>query len=302
MHHRIPQRKGPHIEESVFSANPLLDSVLRANVRIAGRRALIPLLPRWPVLLRGMRTFGRVVSFCQNSWAVSGSVCTYPEVWCTPCGRNASGGDLQFFLPCWSQAFVAIEERSGDWLYSAEFLDTSGDVIHRVCLTPESDWEAFCWWVQINQAASPLGAPPHARFPFRPEGPAALCEGEVSHLSEKNLRALLRQLIEANIPVRLLVGNDGLVQGAEMRPNCLCEHDDWIYLGDGGCGLQLRVGGLSEILFRWSYGSSDWVLKAYEPEGRLICAIAPSRGIGPKDREASLVRLKVFLCKGGGEE
>ncbi|MGA7212774.1 MAG: hypothetical protein WBX20_01055, partial [Terrimicrobiaceae bacterium] len=81
MHHRIPQRKGPHIEESVFSANPLLDSVLRANVRIAGRRALIPLLPRWPVLLRGMRTFGRVVSFCQNSWAVSGSVCTYPEVW-----------------------------------------------------------------------------------------------------------------------------------------------------------------------------------------------------------------------------
>ena len=162
---------------------------------------------------------------------------------------------------------------------------------------------AFRWWVELNLAANFVGVlSPHARFPSRAEGPAALCEAEVSPLSQEDLRAFLRQLIEAKIPVRLLLGNDGLVQAAEMCPSSLCEQDDWIYLGDGGCGLQLRIGRLSEILFRCSPGSSDWVLKAYEPEGRLACRIAPSRGSGPKDREASLVRLKGFLYKSGDEE
>jgi hypothetical protein len=111
----------------------------------------------------------------------------------------------------------------------------------------------------------------------------------------KDLRALLRQLIEAEIPVQFLLGNDGLVQGAEIRPSWLREHGDRIYLGDSVGGLQFRIARLSEVFFRLSYGSSDWALKAYEPEGRLACTIAPARGSSPEDRKALLVRLKVSL-------
>jgi putative heme degradation protein len=84
-----------------------------------------------------------VVFYCQNSSALLGSAGTYPEVWSTPCGGRACGGDLKFFLSCWSQAFVTIEQGSDDWHYSVEFLGAGGDVIHGICLTPESDLEAL---------------------------------------------------------------------------------------------------------------------------------------------------------------
>jgi len=79
------------------------------------------------------------------------------------------------------------------------------DVIHRVCLTPDSDCEAFRWWVQLNHAANPVAElAPHVRFPSRVEGPAALCDGDVSSLSAKDFRVLVRRLVEAEIPSRFL--------------------------------------------------------------------------------------------------
>ncbi len=272
--HRTPQGGCPRIEDTVFSGNPLLASAIRENVRIVGRRALIPLLPRWPVLFRGLRTFGRVTSFCRNSFAMLGSVGVYPEVWSTPCGRSARGGDLTFSFPCWSRALATIQERSGDWLYAAEFLDAFGNMIHKVCLTPESDSEAFRWWVELNHATSPTAElSPYARFAPAVDDSDAHCEDDASVLSEDDFRALLRRSIEEETSVQILVANEGLAQGARMVPNCLRDDGDWIYLGDSGCGLQLRTGRPSQLSFRWSSSSREWVLKAYESEGRLVCTL-----------------------------
>ena len=142
----------PRVEDTAFAASPLLASAVRENVRIVGGRLLIPLLPRWPVLIRGLRTFGPVISFCGNPWALLGTAGRYPEVWSTPCGRKARGGDLEFFFPPWSRAFATIEKESGSWIYAAEFVDSLRNVLHKIHLTAESDWEAFRWWVEINRA------------------------------------------------------------------------------------------------------------------------------------------------------
>ena len=123
---RIRQAECRRIDATVFSANPLLTPAIRANVRVAGGCLEIPLLPRWPVLFRGVHCFRRVISFCGNSCSVLGSIGGYPEVWCTPCGRSASGGNLRYFFPCWNRAFVTIEEQFGEWHYSVAFLDACG--------------------------------------------------------------------------------------------------------------------------------------------------------------------------------
>ena len=196
-----------------------------------------------------------------------GSVGVYPEVWCTPCGRSARGGDLTFFFPGWSRALATIQEHSGDWLYAVEFLDAFGNMIHKVCLTPESDSEAFRWWVELNHAANPAAElSPYARFASRVDDSDAHCADDASLLSENDFRALLRRSVEAETSVQILVANEGLAQGARMAPNCLRDDGDWIYLGNDICGLQLRIGRPSDISFRWSSSSSDWVLKAYESE------------------------------------
>jgi putative heme degradation protein len=286
------QGKCQRIEETVFSANPLLTPATRANARISDQRALIPLLPRWPVLFPGVRTFGRVISFCGNSHAGLGRIGRYPEVWCTPCGRSGSGGELEFSFPCWSRAFVSIEAQSGGWYYSAEFLDACGVVLHTVRLMPDSDWKAFRWWVELNHAAAPMAEiSPHVRSLFRVEGPPDLREEKLKCLSRQDLSAFLHRVLEEEIAVQILVANDGLTHTAEMRPTYLREDDEWVYLANDSCGLRVRIARLTEIVLLRSTGNSDWTLKAYDPEACLVFAISPPRESGPRERQDALVKL-----------
>ncbi len=277
---RIPQGQRASIEGTAFAGNPVLSSTILAGVHLAGRRARIPLLPRWAVLFRGIKTFGRVVWSCRNRCAAIGTEGAYPEVLTTPCGQSACGGDgdLKFFFPSWTRAFVTVEENAGHWSHGVEFLDSYGEVIHKVFLTPHSNLDAFCWWVDMNHAPNP--APGHAREPRSPsrvEGPAAHCEGDVRFLSQDDFRRFLRGLIESEIPVRILVGNDGLVQTVRITPNRLQEDDVSIYLGGEEAGLQLRKDRLAEVSLHRSRGFCTWTLKAHESEGFAACAIAPTR-------------------------
>ena len=92
MRSRISRNRGS-IESTAFAANPLLAAGNLANAQTNGGRALIPLLPRWAVLFRGVRTFGRVVYVCVNRGATLGHVGPYPEIWSTPCGQGGWDDD-----------------------------------------------------------------------------------------------------------------------------------------------------------------------------------------------------------------
>jgi hypothetical protein len=63
-------------------------------------------------------------------------------------------GSLEFDFRCWRRAIAIVEARPGGWLYAVEFSDSSGDVIHKICLTEQSDFEAFRSWVELNQTAA----------------------------------------------------------------------------------------------------------------------------------------------------
>ena len=154
VHSRIPQGWRASIEGTAFASHPLFSPTIRASARIVGERALIPLLPRWAVLFHGVKTFGRVIRYCRNRCAAACTEGGYPEVLTTPCGRSACGGEgeLKFFFPHWARAFASVERRARDWAYAVEFYDFRGDPIHKVFLTPESDLEAFRWWVGLNHA------------------------------------------------------------------------------------------------------------------------------------------------------
>ena len=182
------------------------------NVRIVGRLLADPAASALAGAFPGranLRPRDLILrKFLRLCWAASAAI---PEVWCTPCGRSASGGDLRYFFPCWNRAFATIEEQSGEWLYLWPSSSTPArNVIHKVCLTPDSDLEAFRWWVGLNHAASPAAEiSPYARSPSRVEGRPALCEEDVVLLSEQEFSALLRRTIQEEISIQIFVANEG---------------------------------------------------------------------------------------------
>ena len=57
----------------------------------------------------------------------------------------------------------------------------------------------------------------------------------------------------------------------------------------------MRIARFAEILFHGSSGSADWALRVFEPEGRLVCAITPPKGSGPRERREAFIKLEAAL-------
>jgi hypothetical protein len=52
------------------------------------------------------------------------------------------GRPLEFDFTSWQRPAAIVEARLGGWLYAVEFSDLSGEVIHKICLTGHSNFEA----------------------------------------------------------------------------------------------------------------------------------------------------------------
>lgn len=274
--HRIPSNEP--LEKTVFATNPLVASVLRENVRVTKKRAIIGLWPHWQSLLGQVHDFGRVLSIARNGYAVLGRIGAYPEMVNAACGHCACGvdGSMEFYFSAWNRAAVLVEEQPGGWLYSAEFYDACGETVHKICLTSDSDFEAFRDWVELHQT---IDAPAmsedfprrgaEATGPIVPEG-ATLLRPEV-------MQGFLHVLIDAKRPAQFVVGGDGFVQGADLEPTAMQENGQWLFASAEDCGLHLRHGRLAEVCLAETGPAAQLVLRAHDPEGRLVCAVTAPR-------------------------
>jgi putative heme degradation protein len=259
-----------------FAGNPLVASVLRENVRIVDGRATIGLWGGWPALLADIPTFGSVLAISRNPYCVLGSVSEYPEIAAIPCGNRgcAVDGSLEFDFVCWQRAIAIVEARQGGWLYAVEFSDLGGEVIHKICLTEQSNFEAFRSWVELNQAVSSssrsAGNPRHSSGL---ENSLVLSASGAEPLRTEVLRALFQMASAERWAFQAFVANDGAAQVAGMSPSAFCTDGHWIFAGDETTGMHVRVERLAEV-FLHKVGEG-LALKACDPEGHLVCAVAP---------------------------
>ena len=152
----MPHRTEPNDRASSLIQNPLVASVLRENVRVADGRAMIGL---WEGGLFSFRSCPPSVR-CLRSLGIA-TQCSAPlpnthEVVSVPCGHRgrAADGSLEFDFTSWARGTAVVESRREGWLYAVEFSDLGGEVIHKICLTEQSDFEAFRAWVELNQSSS----------------------------------------------------------------------------------------------------------------------------------------------------
>lgn len=260
-----------------------MTSVLRENVILEENQAVIPLWTRWDAVLELVHALGPVLSIGRNSHAVLGRIGFYPKVFCAPCGHCASAADgtMEFYFGAWDHARVTVGEKAGGWLYGVEFFDAWKETLHKICLTADSDLEAFREWVELNQAT------PESSLSDRP-GDRGGCSanpvpppGEGSDLLGAGaLEALFAHLMEEKQPVQVVVGNEHFVQGADLAPRAVRTTGPWVFVSDEKTGLHLRTGQMAEICRQrvfWQDDASALVLKVFEPEGRMACVLAPPR-------------------------
>jgi putative heme degradation protein len=266
-------RTEPNDPGSSLAGNPLVASVLRENVQLSGGRATIGLWGSWPFLLGEVPSFGRVLTISRNSYAVLGSIAEYPEVVSVPCGNRgrAVDGSLEFDFACWQRGVAIVESRPGGSLYAVEFSDCAGEVVHKICLTEESDFEAFRGWVELNQACGGEAECEGMRHASWLENALLLSASGAEVLRVEALSICMQLVTAKRLEFQVIAENDAAVQAVRIAPTGFCKNVQWIFAGDETSGVHVRIDRLAEVYLD-EVGES-LALKACDPEGHLVCAL-----------------------------
>jgi putative heme degradation protein len=273
----MPHRTEPNDGASNLIQNPLVASVLRENVRVADGRAMIGLWEGWPFLLSELPAFGPVLAITRNCYAVLGTIADYPEVVSVPCGHRGRSvdGSLEFDFTSWARGTAVVESRQGGWLYAVEFSDHCGEVLHKICLTEQSDFETFRAWVELNQSSSASSSFDATRMASWLENSLLLSASGCEGLRSEALSTFFQVATGERSGFQIIVGNEGVVQGVTMTPTMFRRDREWIFVGDKVAGVHLRVEKFAEVYLQRI--AESLVLKAFDPEGHFACAvIAPS--------------------------
>lgn len=213
-------RAKPTGPQPAHAGNPFVVSVLRENVRVTDGRATIGVWGGWAFLLAEIPAFGKVLAISRNSHAVLGTVSDYPEMDLAPCGHGACAvdGSLEFDFTSWKRAVAIVETPPGGSLYAVEFSDVSGEVIHKICLTEQSDLEAFRCRVELSQTTA--GILPDCETSWHNswlENPVVSNAPGAQLLGTEELSVFLQTAAAEHSAFGTIVGDEGAVQTANAR-------------------------------------------------------------------------------------
>lgn len=273
--------------------SPLIVGILPENLRClgGGQGVGVELWRQWPGMLAGLRAFGEVLAISCSACAVLGKYLHYPLL--TVDRVHGIAGDLDgefdFQLAAWDQARALHLRTPNGHQYGVEFRGLDGETLHKVCLTSESRFEDFLEWVQIHQATRPEdtfswtpfpAGEPHPRDTAQTIGPEESCVADPALLGD-----WLRAAAAQDLPIRALVGNDGVVQGHCFVPRSVRQQGPWLFCSSDEVGLHLDPAKVEQLMLHniATQGPPCWTLKAYGSDGCLSLALAPT---APSHRSA----------------
>lgn len=266
--------------------SPLATGILPINLFTLehGRGLGVNLWNQWAGMLTGLRAWGEVLAITCSECAVLGKYLHYPTLALDPAHAVAADldGEFDLTLTAWSQARAIHLRNAQSHQYAVEFLGHRGQILHKVCLSPESKFDAFLEWVQVHQATPEWDdAAPWRRMPAGDIAePASESIHPEAHVFVEPARLVhwLRAAIERQLPIQALAGNDGIVQGHCFVPRSLQEKGPWIFASSDEVGLHLDPEKIAHLVLHDIAPDepSCWTLKAYGPSGELSLALAPT--------------------------
>lgn len=238
-------------------------------------------------LFDALPRLGRVMALTRNDAAVHERKCVYPTV--SVEGDFGTAGtdavELRFALQHWGDAFAVSEESPRGASRSIQFFDVTGEAIHKIHLTPDSDVEAF--ENLRTEYAAPEQVLPNLEEPWAtvPAWTPALPPGTPRSVIVPDLCELLERIARAETPVTVAVGNGFAEQRLSGPIHTIKPMEQWANILDPGFNLHL-LGNLVAGIDVFTTGEQETTLafRAESGETVLIISIAPNADAAEKSR------------------
>ena len=268
-------------------------------------------------LLKDLPALGRLMALTRNEPCVH-------EVYGVYAQPQLFGGmvmtlgaiDLRLFLGNWRYGYALTEPTERGSRRSLQFFDGSGDAVHKIYATEDTDlagWEAMVARWTDSEPAAPEYAPPPPRRAGLPDAEidvaglraawaamrdphdfdALLKKFQVTRIqalalvgedfarpvAKEAARATLEGAVAGEIPIMVFVGNRGCIQIHTGAPRNVKVMGPWLNILDPGFNLHLREDRIAEAWVTRKPGGSDFVhaLELYDAEGFCFARIFGER-------------------------
>ncbi|MSP76071.1 MAG: hemin-degrading factor [Rhodospirillaceae bacterium] len=249
-------------------------------------RTATPLGPDWRALLNDMPSVGRVMCLTRNEHCVHERHGRFDDVQVSGPHGIVLGPDidLRLFLSNWRYGFAVCEPLKDGERLSLQFFDDSGEAVHKIYATDETNRAAFDALIARHRATTPVALKIGPRAPDAPDRPDAEIDvdglrtawramkdtheffGMLGKFKVGRVQALrlvgedlarelparaLRSAIEAagadGTPIMIFVGNRGCIQIHTGPVKRLVETHGWFNVLDPTFNLHLRDRGVVRI-------------------------------------------------------
>jgi putative hemin transport protein len=246
----------------------------------------MPLAADWRSILSEMPQVGRVMCLTRNEHCVHERHGRFEDVQVTGPHGLVLGPDidLRLFLGTWKHGFAVREPLKGGERLSLQFFDGSGEAVHKIYATDETDRAAFDALIARHRAAAPaeLAVKPRASDTVdRPDSEidveglrqawramkdtheffgmlgkfkvgrvqALRLVGEefARELPPRALRSAMEAASADGTPIMIFVGSGGCIQIHTGPINRLVEVHGWFNVLDPAFNLHLREAGVARV-------------------------------------------------------
>lgn len=261
----------------------LLKRVNPRNLRVAPGVTRIALDRNWPRMLSGLVRLGVCLRVSRSRAAVLGVLGSYPGLeFATDgsAGRSCACSLGMEFTP-WDSAMAVAEERGCCAAHYLDFCDGNGEVLHRICLSEESDLGAYLEWVLLHQGTTE-GPPCGAVRPFVYNRWRTVPQRhwfdyeEVFEVPPVLVGELFDAARRGRVPLDCVVANHAVMQAAEFIPQAVRPVSNWTFASDDRVGLHFDPAAFSSVLIHQSAEAGSPGLKAFDDSGGLCLSIARS--------------------------
>lgn len=289
----------------------------------------IPLKPEFQNILNDVTTLGNVMALTRNNDVVHERKGTYlnPELDNPHVGLFVGADiDLRIFFHCWKYAFALKSDEKGKASNGILFFSKDGSAIHKIYLTPTSDYAAFNALVEKYKQKEAYDIVPEAL----PEKAKEVADSEIDvenfrnewvnlkdthhffgmlkkygvtrtqalrlapegnyaiELSNNALREIITKASEEKVEIMVFVGNPGMIQIHTGPVNNLMDHENWFNVIDPIFNLHVNEPAIAQswVVRKPTEDGIVTALEVYDEAGELIVQLFGKRKPGIPELES----------------